>query len=312
VSIVDGDQPTRVLVRAPAKVNLHLAVGGVRRDGFHELATVFQALDLADEITARSAPPGTMTVRTVDPHGQPVPGVPDDADHLAVRAARALAGYAGCRSGVHLEVRKRIPVAGGMAGGSADAGAALVACDALWGLGLGRRELEGLAARLGSDVPFSLLGGTALGVGRGERLTPVLASGRWWWVVAVADGGLATPAVYRRLDALRQGQPVPRPRVPDAILAALRAGEPGELGPLLHNDLQPAAVAERPMLGELLELALELGALGALVSGSGPTCLALGEHEAHARSLATALQASGLCERAFVAAGPAPGARQVA
>ncbi|HZI97912.1 MAG TPA: 4-(cytidine 5'-diphospho)-2-C-methyl-D-erythritol kinase, partial [Actinomycetales bacterium] len=208
-----------VCVRAPAKINLALCVGGVRKDSFHDLATVFHAVSLFDDVTATPADDITVEV-----HGEGAADVPEDETNLAVRAATLLADSTGVDVGVHLRIRKRIPVAGGMAGGSADAAAALVACDALWRTGLAKDELRELGAELGSDVPFALLGGTALGTGRGEQLTPALARGDYHWVLALPSGGLATPEVYAEFDRLQSGRVLPEPRVPDAMMQALRSG----------------------------------------------------------------------------------------
>jgi 4-diphosphocytidyl-2-C-methyl-D-erythritol kinase len=297
-----------VTARAPAKVNLYLGVGGPRADGYHDLATVFHALELADEVRAEPAGHGDVTVRVSGPHAA---GVPTDASNLAAAAAAALARYAGVDAGVHLTLTKNIPVAGGLAGGSADAAAALVACDALWDTGCGRGELATLAARLGSDVPFALHGGTVLGSGRGECLAPVMATGRLHWVVAVADGGLSTPAVYAELDALRGDAEVPVPQVPAGLLTALRNGDARGVAAHLGNDLQRAALHRRPALGRALALGRELGALGGLVSGSGPTVVLLAADEAAARRLARALTDAGVCADALVSSGPGPGARVV-
>lgn len=303
--------PSRVTVRAPAKVNLALAVGPRRPDGYHDLATVFHALSLYEEVVATTADDVVVTVE-----GLGAELVPLDDDNLAVRAAHALAAYAGVDAGVHLHLRKSIPVAGGMAGGSADAAAALVACDALWHTGLGRGELETLAARLGSDVPFALHGGTAVGTGRGERLTPALVSGTYHWVVAVADGGLSTPDVYGELDRMRDrdgGSVDPDcPAVPPRLLAALRAGDAEALGSTLANDLQDAACRLRPGLRDTLEAGSDLGALGALVSGSGPSCVFLARDAEHALDLALGLATAEVCGDIHRATGPAPGARVVA
>jgi len=212
---------------------------------------------------------------------------------------------------VDLHLSKAIPIAGGMAGGSADGAAALVACDALWRGGLGREELMVLAAALGSDVPFALQGGTAIGTGRGERLTPVLSRGSFSWVFALADGGLSTPAVYAECDRLRAGRSIPEPYVSDILLQALAAGDPLLLGKALHNDLQPAAISLRASLGALLEMGDDLGALGGIVSGSGPTCAFLARDDEHALDLAVGLTSTGLCRTVRTATGPVAGARVV-
>ena len=300
-----------VTVRAPAKVNLALAVGPRRSDGYHDLATVFHALSLYEEVVATTAEDVVVTVE-----GPDADLVPLDEDNLAVRAARALAAYAGVDARVHLHLRKGVPVAGGMAGGSADAAASLVACDALWHTGLGRAELQTLAGRLGSDVPFALHGGTAVATGRGERLTPALVSGTYHWVVAVPDGGLSTPEVYGELDRMRErdsaGAEADGPVVPPRLLAALRAGDAEALGSTLANDLQDAACRLRPGLRDTLEAGRDLGALGAVVSGSGPSCVFLARDGDHALDLALGLAGAEVCRDVQRATGPAPGARVVA
>jgi 4-diphosphocytidyl-2-C-methyl-D-erythritol kinase len=291
----------------PAKVNLFLGCGMLRDDGYHDLITVFQAVSLFDEVTVREAEGLTLDVT-----GEGEQDVPLDDSNLAVRAARLLGDRLGIEPDVHLSLRKGIPVAGGMAGGSADAAGTLVALDALWGAGLTREALDGLAAELGSDVPFALHGGTALGRGRGEQLTSVLARGEYHWVFALADGGLSTPAVYAELDALRDtADPRPVPS-PDAVFAALRAGNPKALGAALVNDLQVATIRLRPALRRTLDAGRELGALGSLVSGSGPTCAFLTGSAADALSLAASLSAAGVCRAVRTAHGPVHGARIVA
>jgi 4-diphosphocytidyl-2-C-methyl-D-erythritol kinase len=294
-----------VRVSAPAKINLSLGVGPVRDDGYHALATVYMALALYDEVVLR--PAGADEI-TISGDGVDVADVPADTDNLAVRAVRALARHHDQALAVSVHVRKRIPVAGGLAGGSTDAAAALVGADALFGLRTPRPELLELAAELGSDVPFCLLGGTALGSGRGEQVTPVMTRGQYWWVVAPDDTGLATPEVYAELDRQRDGDRVPPPSVPDELLAALRAGDPARLGAALTNDLEPAALAFRPALRDVLAAGREAGALGALVSGSGPTTVFLCEAPDHAEQVSDALQ-SEVHVPAFVVAGPAHGAR---
>ena len=296
-----------VSARAPAKINLQLSVGPPRPDGFHEVATAYHAISLYDEVIARPADELTVTVGGAG--GVAVDDVPLDARNLAAAAAVALARHVGVEPDVHLHLTKAIPVAGGLAGGSADAAAALVACDTLWQTGLARAELAGLAATLGSDVPFSLVGGTALGTGRGEVLTPVLARGRFSWVVAIADSGLSTPEVYRECDRLRAGVDVPEPEVSDALMAALRAGDADALGSALHNDLEAAALSLRPGLRQTLRTGREAGALGAVVSGSGPTVVMLARGPEHAIDIAVALSATGTCRSVKRAYGPVPGAR---
>jgi 4-diphosphocytidyl-2-C-methyl-D-erythritol kinase len=296
-----------VTVRAPAKVNLQLAVGPSGPDGLHELATVFHAVALFDDVVASAAEEITVSLEHPDPE------VPLDGTNLAARAARALAEHTGVDAGVHLRLTKRIPVAAGMAGGSANAAAALVACDALWGTGLSRDELAELGASLGSDVPFALMGGTAIGTGRGTLLSPVLARGAFHWVFAVAEDGLSTPAVYRECDRLRErsGEPVPDLATDEALMSALRAGDAKALGAALSNDLQAAAVSLQPALAQTLGAAVELGALGATVSGSGPTVAFLVRSPEAALDVAVGLTAMGLCRDVKRASGPAPGAKIV-
>jgi 4-diphosphocytidyl-2-C-methyl-D-erythritol kinase len=223
----------------------------------------------------------------------------------------ALARHVGRSPDVALHITKGIPVAGGMAGGSADAAAALVACDTLWGTGLSRGELSALAAQVGSDVPFSLAGGTAVGTGRGEVLAPVLARGRFQWVAALADGGLSTPEVYAECDRLRGGQEVPAPTVGADLMTALRAGDADALGAALHNDLEEAACSLRPALRQTLDTGREAGALGGIVSGSGPTVVFLARSPEHAIDIAVALSATGSCRAVKRAHGPVSGARVV-
>ncbi|MBV2362010.1 4-(cytidine 5'-diphospho)-2-C-methyl-D-erythritol kinase [Streptomonospora sp. NEAU-YY374] len=308
---------TAVTVRVPAKVNLQLAVGPAREDGYHDLVNVFHAVALFDEVTvtgADSRAEGACAGLGVeDATGGGLAGhvarVPVDGTNLAARAAELVAeacGGPGAVAPVRLLLRKAIPVAGGMAGGSADAAAALVACNAWWDAGLTREDLLALAARLGSDVAFPLLGGTAVGTGRGEVLTPVESPGRYHWVFALAEGGLSTPEVFAAYDRLRPEAPAPAGD--PELMAALAAGDARRLGAALSNDLQPAALELRPELGAVLECGRAAGALGAFVSGSGPTCAFLAASADHAAAVAGALEESGRCERAVTAHGDVPGA----
>ncbi|MGW1027275.1 4-(cytidine 5'-diphospho)-2-C-methyl-D-erythritol kinase [Streptomyces sp. NPDC002577] len=292
-----------VTVRVPAKVNVQLAVGAARPDGFHDLANVFLAVGLYDEVTVE--PSDALRVTCSGPDADQVPL---DRSNLAARAAEALASRHGLAPDVHIHIAKDIPVAGGMAGGSADAAGALLACDTLWGTGAGRDELLEICAELGSDVPFSLVGEAALGRGRGELLTPLEVGGTFHWVFAVADGGLSTPAVYREFDRLTEGVAVPEPEASPALLEALRTGDASALAAALANDLQPAALSLRPSLAETLRAGTEAGALAALVSGSGPTTAFLAKDAESATAVAEALIASATCRTARVAVAPAPGA----
>ncbi|MGH3377790.1 MAG: 4-(cytidine 5'-diphospho)-2-C-methyl-D-erythritol kinase [Actinoallomurus sp.] len=289
-------------VRVPAKVNLELSVGPVRDDGYHDLVNVFHAVSLYDEVTA--TPAASLSVSVDGPAT-----VPTGPDNLAARAASLLAAHVGVEPNVALHIRKDIPVAGGMAGGSADAAAALVACDALWDARLDQETLLELAAGIGSDVPFALLGGTAVGLGRGERLTSVEAAGEFHWVFGYADGGLSTPAVYAECDRLRAaGGGSPWPKVSDDLMAALKTGDAVGLGRALVNDLEPAALSLRPSLAEALEAGRELGALGSIVSGSGPTCAFLAGSADHGAELVVGLEASGRFASVRQAYGPVQGA----
>jgi 4-diphosphocytidyl-2-C-methyl-D-erythritol kinase len=299
--------PGSVTVRVPAKVNLHLSVGDVRKDGFHELVTVYQAVSLYDEVTVE--PADRLSVSVV---GDGAGEVPLDEDNLAARAVVAAAAVVGREPHLRVSIRKGIPVAGGMAGGSADAAAALVAADSLWGSSLDRTTMEGLAAGLGSDVAFLLVGGTALGTGRGEVISPVLAIGEYHWVLAVADFGLSTPAVYAEHDRLRAAGVLTAPTVaPDGVLAAVRAGDVVALGAALVNDLQPAALSLRPQLSRVLDSGRELGAVGGVVSGSGPTVALLARSSAESVRIASALAGLGVCRTVRRATGAVTGARVV-
>ncbi|GGK83843.1 4-(cytidine 5'-diphospho)-2-C-methyl-D-erythritol kinase [Mangrovihabitans endophyticus] len=295
-----------VRVRVPAKINLHLGVGPVRPDGFHELSTIYHAISLFDELRAS---PGDTLALTMEGEGQGELALDDT--NLAIRAARALAEHAGVPAYARLHLRKSIPLAAGLAGGSADAAAALLACDALWGTGLSREELADVGATLGSDVPFLLHGGTALGTGRGEAVSPILARPTvWHWVVALAHGGLSTPDVYRELDRLRAGGRAPE-SMPglDDVMAALRQRNPEVLGDVLGNDLQAAALSLRPELSDVLKAGYEAGAVAGIVSGSGPTCVFLAGDGAHAERVASGLAEAGVCRQVSTARGPMPGAR---
>jgi 4-diphosphocytidyl-2-C-methyl-D-erythritol kinase len=300
-----------VHVRAPGKINVLLRVGALLHDGYHEVASAYQAVSLYEDIYAFPADDFSMTITgSVD-----VSGVPTDGSNLAIRAARLLAKHTKYRGGVRFEVEKNVPVAGGMGGGSADAAAALVACDALWGTHLSRDELVMLASELGADVPFALMGGTAIGTGRGDRLSPALASGHFEWVIVLSDSGLSTPAVYAELDAhrarhVRDIAPAPEsPSVDTAVLTALRQGDPVMLAESMQNDLQAAALHLDPTLVALLERGEERGALVGIVSGSGPTLAFLAEDAGSAAELHRALATSGL--NVVRATGPVHGARVV-
>jgi len=286
--------PTRV--RVPAKVNLHLGVGGLRPDGFHELVTVFHAVGLHDVVTVQVA--DAMGVRVSGPAAA---GVPTGPDNLVWRAAELLASRCRAGSPVRVEIAKQIPVAGGMAGGSADAAAALLGCARLWGAD--PVVLPELAAELGSDVAFGLVGGTALGTGRGELLEPLPTTGELHWVLVPAEFGIAAGDAYRELDRLRAEGAVPPPALDvTGLRAALVSGRPDEVAAALHNDLEPACLSLAPALHDVLAAGRKAGALAGIVSGSGPTCAFLCADQPAARRVAADLP------RATVARGPVPGA----
>ncbi len=297
---------SEIRVVAPAKINLSLAVGGVGGDGYHPLATVYHAIGLYDEIVVR---PAERTSVTVSGSGVDLDAVPTDDRNLARRAAQALAAHVGTDLAAHVHVHKNIPVAGGLAGGSTDAAATLVGLDALFELGLPRAELMRVAATLGSDVPFCLVGGTAVGTGRGELVAPVMARGGYWWAVVPGEGGLSTPRVYAEFDRLAGDRDVPEPKLPDALLGALLAGDADALGSALVNDLQPAALSLRPTLAVPLDAGREAGALGSLVSGSGPTTVFLCADADHAREVRDLVVAATGASTGFVVPGPVPGAK---
>jgi len=297
----------RVHVRAPGKLNLFFEVGDAQDDGYHEVASAYQAVSLYEDLWAEPADDFTVSVAgSVD-----VSGVPADDRNLALRAARLVAQKIGHTGGVHLDIVKHVPVAGGMGGGSADAAAALVACDALWGADLGTTQLHQLAARLGADVPFALMGGTAVGTGRGDELSPALAKGRFDWVVVPSDAGLSTPEVYAHLDALRTRPDIisttRAPAVEPGVLQALRAGDAIALAEHVRNDLQAAALSLRPELRDALELGEQAGAIAGMVSGSGPTLAFVAGDPESALELQVVLSAAGY--EALHVHGPVHGAR---
>ncbi|MFD3826494.1 4-(cytidine 5'-diphospho)-2-C-methyl-D-erythritol kinase [Streptomyces sp. NPDC058625] len=296
-----------VTVRVPAKVNVQLAVGAARPDGFHDLANVFLAVGLHDEVTVTPSAGGLR----VTCEGPDAAEVPLDRTNLAARAALALAERYGRDADVHLHITKDIPVAGGMAGGSADGAGALLACDALWGTGAPRRELLEICAELGSDVPFALVGGAALGTGRGERLTELEVGGTFHWVFAMARRGLSTPAVFREFDRLAQDRDIPEPVASQDLLDALAKGDPDALAAAVSNDLQPAALSLFPELADTLAAGRAAGALATLVSGSGPTTAFLARDAEAAEAITDALRDSDTCRTVRTASGPVPGATVV-
>jgi len=298
-----------VTARAPGKINLFFRVGAEQPDGYHEVASLYQAVSLYEDVTA--SPADDISLRFTGPID--AVGLPLDETNLCVRAARLLAEETGCAAGAELTVLKRVPIAGGMGGGSADAAATLLACDELWGTGLGRAGLLPLAARLGADVPFALVGGTAVGTGRGDQLSQALARGDFHWVLALSEGGLSTPAVYAELDRHRErhADQLPQTEVSVVVdaeaLQAVRAGDREALAEAMHNDLQVAALQMMPELSAVLERGESHGALAGIVSGSGPTCAFLMPHALAAAELQSGFARAGV--HALVTTSPAHGAR---
>ena len=298
-----------VVTRVPAKVNLQLSVGPLGDDGFHEVATVFQAISIYDDVTIKAGAKGSGI--SVSVAGATAHGVPADASNLAYRAADLMAKRCKLPGDLAISIKKEIPVAGGMAGGSADAAATIVGIDALFDLGLTRDELESIASELGSDVPFGISGGIAIGRGRGDQLTQALSKGTYHWVLATSSQGLSTPAVYNECDRLREGMQIARPQISDAMMQALRAGDPVALGQAMTNDLQSAACSLRPALRLVLDVGKDYGALGAIVSGSGPTIAFLVDDEEKSLDLTVALSSSGVVGGVLRASGPVHGARVI-
>ena len=295
-----------VTVRVPGKVNVYLGVGPREFSGYHELATIFQAVGIYDEVTVSAA--DSLKISGL---GAFADQIPTDETNLAWKAAELVARACGEDPNIHIQIDKSIPIAAGMAGGSADAAATLVACDTYWNAGIPRDQLDAMAATLGSDVPFMLHGGCALGVGRGDVLSPVMIRGSFHWVFATFGEGLSTAQIYEKTDELRGLEFEAEPEVPTELLSALARGDAPALGRLLHNDLQLAATTSRPLLGRVLEQGIDYGALGAIVSGSGPTCAFLVRDESSAIDLVVALKASGLVDDVLRTHGPVHGARVI-
>jgi 4-diphosphocytidyl-2-C-methyl-D-erythritol kinase len=309
---IEGVARRRVKTRASGKVNLQLSVGALGDDGYHPLATVFQAVDLYETVTATTRDDGAITL-TMDwaPHLQDSASpIPLDDTNLAWQAAEAVRGAFGIVDGVDLHILKGVPVAGGMAGGSADAAAALLACAELWDCGASRADLHDLAVGLGADVPFSVLGHTAIGVGRGEQLSPAMTHGEFHWVFAVQHSGLSTPKVFERFDQMvALGEIIATgPLVNIEVMEALIAGDPARLGASLSNDLEAAALDLAPGLAVVIGIMREADALGVMVSGSGPTVAGLARSRQHALAMGAMITAAGVADGVVTATGPAPGA----
>jgi 4-diphosphocytidyl-2-C-methyl-D-erythritol kinase len=296
-----------VTARVPAKVNLQLSVGPLGADGFHEVTTVFQAISLFDDVTVATAEKGEGIKISIT--GQTSGGVPADNSNLAVKAAQLMIKNYDLPEDLVIKLKKEIPVAGGMAGGSADAAGVIVSLDSLFELGLSRDVMESVGSKIGSDVPFSICGGVAIGTGRGDQITPALAKGSYNWVLALSGQGLATPSVYQECDRLREGLSIAPPVVSEPLMQALRAGDAKALGKALTNELQPAACSLRPALRLVLDVGVDYGALGGIVSGSGPTVAFLVSDDEHAMDLTVALSSSGVVSSVVRASGPTNGAR---
>lgn len=307
--MVATQSPRQVVVRAPAKINIYFRVGALREDGYHDVASLYQAVSLYEDVTATESDSFSLhfdgPVNSSD--------LPIDDSNLALRAAKLLAAHTGYSGGVALQITKHVPIAGGMGGGSADAAATLVACDALWQTGLSKDALHQLAAQLGADVPFALTGGTAVGTGRGDQLSSALATGAFHWVLVFPGLGLSTPEVYRKLDEMREQRhldiapAVEQPAVDVSVLHAIRLGDPSALAHTLLNDLQDAALELAPDLQSVLSLGVDNGALAGIVSGSGPTLAFLVASAEEALRLEQSFRERGISSQH--ATGPAPGAR---
>ena len=296
-----------VVARVPAKVNLQLSVGPLGADGYHEVTTVFQAISLFDDVTVATALPGSGI--TISITGETSKGVPTDSSNLAIKAAQLMAKTYDLPPDLIIKLKKEIPVAGGMAGGSADAAGVIVGLDSLFELGISRDEMESVGSKIGADVPFSICGGVAIGTGRGDQITPALAKGSYNWVLALSGQGLSTPSVYQECDRLREGLSIATPQVSEPLMQALRAGDAKALGKALSNELQSAACSLRPALRLVLDVGVDYGALGGIVSGSGPTVAFLVTDDEHAMDLTDALSSSGVVSSVVRATGPAAGAR---
>ena len=296
-----------VVARVPAKVNLQLSVGPLGSDGYHEVTTVFQAISLFDDVTVATALPGSGI--TISITGETSKGVPTDSSNLAIKAAQLMAKTYDLPPDLIIKLKKEIPVAGGMAGGSADAAGVIVGLDSLFELGISRDEMESVGSKIGADVPFSICGGVAIGTGRGDQITPALAKGSYNWVLALSGQGLSTPSVYQECDRLREGLSIATPQVSEPLMQALRAGDAKALGKALSNELQSAACSLRPALRLVLDVGVDYGALGGIVSGSGPTVAFLVTDAEHAMDLTVALSSSGVVSSVVRATGPAAGAR---
>ena len=298
-----------VTVRVPAKVNLQLSVGPKEADGYHNLVSVFQAISIFDDITIKLGEPGSGL--TISISGDQTHGVPADANNLAAKAVALISKEYDLTVDAHIEIKKSIPVAGGMAGGSADAAGTIIGIDYLYSLDMTREEMIEIASKIGSDVPFMLSGGTAIGTGHGDQLTAALSRGTYHWVLAVSTVGLSTPAVYAECDRLRGELEIVEPQTNEALMQSLLAADAPGVGAALVNDLQLAACSLRPAIRLVLDVGQEYGALGAIVSGSGPTVAFLVADQDSGLDLAVALTSSGVVGSVVQAFGPVAGAKVI-
>ncbi len=268
-------------VVAPAKINLFLWVGERRADGLHEVSTVMQSVSLADELAITRSDDVSLDVT-------PPGSAPEDESNHVVGAVRALRGACSNGSGAALHLSKKIPAGAGLGGGSADAAAALIGLNEQWSCGLSKKALEKLGATIGSDVPFCIRGGTAGGIGAGERLGPLISKEPLWWVIAKPEGSLSTADVYKRFDEL--GGQGPSDPDPVDLADALARGELQRIATALSNDLEQAAVSLLPGLDSMRGALIDAGAIGAVMSGSGPAWCGLARDEAHANEIASRLK----------------------
>jgi len=296
------------MVRVPGKVNLQLSVGPKRADGYHDIATIFQAVSIYDDVRVTIKDPDAKSAFDISISSEHPTAIPTDKSNLAYIAAEVMYEKFELSGSIEIKINKKIPVAGGMAGGSANAAGVIVALDSLFSLGLSRDEMQEVGATIGSDVPFSIAGGTAVGTGRGERLTPALTRGQYSWVLATSSSGLSTPAIYNECDRLREGMSISTPQLSESLMQALSTADAKALGKALQNDLQAAACSIRPALRLILDVGMDYGALGGVVSGSGPTVAFLASDEEHALDLVVALTSSGVVGNVLRASAPVVGA----
>lgn len=264
-----------ITVLARAKINLVLDVLGKRPDGYHEVEMVMQSIELHDCLEFS---PGTGGISLAVEGGD----VPSGKENLVYRAAELICLHAGIKDGVNIRLKKNIPAAAGLGGGSADAAAALVALNEMWGIGYSLSELMRLGEQLGADVPFCLRGGTALARGKGERLEQLPPCPRFGLVLVKPPFGVSTAAVYRAF------APGPVEKKPDcrAMVRALQEGDVAGIVENLANALEPVAFKMHPQIACIKRKLVEAGALGALMSGSGPTVFGLAPDLESAREVA--------------------------